>query len=192
LIGAYGIHGTTVSRIATELGLSQMALYRHFANKADLLNSALQYLADRTAEWAASSSHPWIPTRLREIGEAHLQMLSADIEMWNSPMMQFMIARPAQPGVSAFFFDAYPGGERSRYRGGAREIVEGYVEEGKAQGSIRPDVDVAAFGWEWLSWAAGEDLHYLIAEPSGTFNREPHLRLLNLIIRDIEIERAGR
>ena len=77
------------------------------------------------------------------------------------------------------------------YLGGAREIVEGYVEEGKAQGSIRPEVDVVAFGWEWLSWAAGEDLHYLIAEQSGTFSREPHLRLLDLIIRDIEVNEPG-
>lgn len=191
LIGANGIHGTTVSRIAAELGLSQMALYRHFANKADLLSSALQYLAERTAEWVGSSSHPWIPTRLREIGEAHLEMLSEDVEMWNSPMMQFMITRPAQPEVSAVFLDGSAPGETPEYLRRSRSIVEGHLEEGKAQGSIRPEVDVVAFGWQWLSWAAGEDLHYLIAEPSGTFSRGPHLRLLDLIIRDIEVNPPG-
>jgi AcrR family transcriptional regulator len=187
LVGQYGIEGTTVSRIAAEVGLSEMALYRHFDNKVGMLVGALEYLVGRSAEWHSCSSHPWVPTRLCEIGQAHLSMLTADVDMWNSPMMQFAVNRPAQPWVSPVFVDTQPEGDSPTRLGQARQRLYGHIEEGKAQGSIRPDVDPVAFAWLWMSWAQGEDLHYLIAERTGSFNREPHLRLLELIIADIEL-----
>jgi hypothetical protein len=95
--------------------------------------------------------------------------------------------RPAQPWVSPVFVDTQLEGETPSRLGLARQHLYRHLEEGKAQGSIRPHVDLVAFAWLWLSWAQGEDLHYLIAERTGSFNREPHLRLLDLIIADIEL-----
>jgi AcrR family transcriptional regulator len=187
LVGQYGIEGTTVSRIAAEVGLSEMALYRHFDNKVDMLVGAFEYLIGRTAEWHSCSSHPWVPTRLREIGQAHLSMLTADVEMFNSPMMQFWISRPAQAWVSPVFVDSQLKEDATTSLGQARQRLYRHIEEGKAQGSVRPCVDPVAFAWLWLSWAQGEDLHYLIAERTASFNRRPHLRLLDLIIADIEL-----
>lgn len=187
LVGEYGIEGTTVSRIATAVGLSEMALYRHFENKADMLAGALEYVVGRSAEWHRSSSHPWVPTRLREMGRNHLDMVTSDVEMWNAPMMQFAMNRPAQPWISPVFEDSRDEDESVARLTEPRRMLFSYVEEGKAQGSIRADLDPLAFQWLWMSWAQGEDLHYLNAVATGTFNREPHLRLLELIIRDIEL-----
>jgi AcrR family transcriptional regulator len=166
-----------------------MALYRYFESKNDMLVAAFQYLLGRTALWMASSSHPWVPTRLREIGRAHFDMLTSDIEMWTAPMMQFTISRSTQIHVAAVFVDArFRDGEPDYIRKeGTRETLARYLREGKEQGSVRPDVDVNAFGWQWMSWAQGENLHYLIAEGADGVSREPHLRLLDLIVEDIEL-----
>jgi AcrR family transcriptional regulator len=187
LVGEYGLEGTTVSRIAKAVGVSEMALYRHFENKAGMLIGALEYVVGRSAEWHRSSSHPWVPTRLREIGISHLAMVTSDVEMWNAPMMQFAMNRPAQSWISPVFEDSGQETEATASITEPRRLLCGYVEEGKAQGSIRADVDAVAFGWLWMSWAQGEDLHYLNAVATGNFNREPHLRLLELIIRDVEL-----
>jgi AcrR family transcriptional regulator len=191
LVGGYGLQGTTVSRIANAVGLSEMALYRHFENKADMLAGALEYVVGRSAEWHRSSSHPWVPTRLREIGQNHLKMVTADIEMWNAPMMQFAMNTPAQSWISPVFESGRDDDETVTRLTEPRRLLFSYIEEGKAQGSIRPDLDRLAFQWQWMSWAQGEDLHYLNAAATGSFNREPHLRLLELIIRDVELPESS-
>ncbi len=187
LVGKYGLEGTTVSRIAAEVGVSEMALYRHFENKAEMLAAALEYVVGRSAEWHRSSSHPWVPTRLREIGRNHLESVTSDVEGWNAPMMQFAINRPAQSWIAPVFEKSRDDDETVARLTEPRRLLFSYIEEGKSQGSIRPDVDSNAFQWLWMSWAQGEDLHYLNAVATGSFNREPHLRLLELIIRDIEL-----
>ena len=165
-----------------------MALYRYFENKNDMLAAALEYLAARATQWNSSSLHPWVPTRLREIGRAHFDMLTADVDMWNAPMMQFVTSKSgAQLEVAAVFVDGRLQDGGRTYLPQARELLSRHLNEGKGQGSIRPDADVIAFGWEWMSWAQGEDLHYLIARNAGGFSREPHLRMLDLIISDIEL-----
>lgn len=43
LIGEKGIQNLTTKRLAADLGLSEPALYRHFRNKAELLQSLLRF-----------------------------------------------------------------------------------------------------------------------------------------------------
>jgi AcrR family transcriptional regulator len=193
LVGRYGLQGTTLTRVASEVGVTEMALYRHFQGKDDILAAAFEFLTERAARWMASSSHPWVPTRLREIGRDHFDMLTSDIEMWTAPMMQFAVSRSTQVHVAAEFVGVRPGDGQPTYirHEGTREILARYLREGKAQGSIRPYVDVSAFALQWMSWAQGENFHYLLAEAEGLeANREPHLRVLDLIIADIELPQA--
>ena len=44
LIGDFGIQGTTVSKISAGVGLSEMAAYRHFVSKEEILMEASSYL----------------------------------------------------------------------------------------------------------------------------------------------------
>lgn len=190
LVGQYGLEGTTLSRVAREVGVTQMALYRHFQDKDDILAAAFESLIERAARWMTTSSHPWVPTRLREIGQAHFDMLTSDIEMWTAPMLQFSVTRSRRIRVAPEFVDVRSDGDLPPYlhHEGTRELLHRYLSEGKAQGSIRPLVDADAFTLQWMSWAQGENFHYLLSETEGMeFNREPHLRVLDLIVSDIEL-----
>lgn len=175
LIGERGIARTTISAIAGAVGLTEAAFYRHFDSKAEVLTAALEYLKERGAEWMRSSAHPWVPTRLREIGEAHVSILSSDVEMYSLPIMHFMLEDSARAGV----LTAWPSEP-------VAPNLRSYLEEGKAQGSIHEDLDIEAFAWQWMSWAMGEDLHFLVTRGRTAFNRLHHLRVLELMISDAE------
>jgi len=59
------------------------------------------------------------------------------------------------------------------------------AQEGIAQGSIRADVDTFLFTHEFVGWFLAEDIHCLSDLLDGTFSRSSHLRMLDLILRDI-------
>jgi AcrR family transcriptional regulator len=176
LIGSSGIRGTTMSRISAELGLSEMAAYRHFASKEELLMEASSYLLRRIMEWLESSANPSIIARLREVGDSHFEMLSADIDMYTAPYLQFLTMSqeddPLHRRVVA----------NNQHM---KEAIEALVKEGIAQGSIRADVDSFLFTHEFVGWFLAEDIHCLTDLRDGTFSRSSHLRTLDLILRDI-------
>ena len=176
LIGALGIRGTTMSRISAELGLSEMAVYRHFANKEELLMEADSYLLGRILEWLGSSSNPRVIDRLREIGENHFDMLSADLDSYTAPYLQFLTMVQSGDPLHRQVVDN---------NGKMKEAIEKLVGEGIAQGSIRADVDPFLFTHEFVGWFLAEDIHCLTDLRDGTFSRSSHLRMLDLILRDI-------
>lgn len=176
LIGESGIRGTTMSRISAELGLSEMAVYRHFSNKDELLMEADSYVIGRILEWFESSQNPVIIERLREIGETHFEMLSADIDMFTAPYLQFLtMSQGAGP------LHEYVIANNLRMK----ETLETIVKEGIAQGSIRADVDSFLFTHEFVGWFLAEDIHCLADFRDGTFSRSSHLRTLELILKDV-------
>lgn len=177
LIGESGIRGTTMSRISAELGLSEMAVYRHFANKDELLMEASSYILGRILEWFASSSNPVVIERLREIGETHFDVLSADVEMFTAPYMQFLTM---SQGAGPLHVHVIANNLRMK------ETLEAIVREGIAQGSIRADVDAYLFTHEYVGWFLAEDIHCLADLRDGTFSRSSHLRTLELILKDVE------
>ena len=165
-----------MSRISAEVGLSEMAAYRHFANKDEILMQADSYLLDRILEWLDSSSNPVIIDRLREIGERHLDMLSADLDLFTAPYLQFLTMVQSDNPLHRHVVD-----NNARMK----EAIESLVREGMIQGSIRADVDAFLFTHEFVGWFLAEDIHCLTDLRDGTFSRSSHLRMLDLILRDI-------
>lgn len=176
LIGDSGCGGTTVSRISAEVGLSEMAAYRHFVSKEEILMEASSYLLGRILEWLSCSDNPSVINRLREIGERHLEMLSSDLEMYTAPYMQFLtISQTDDP------LHRHVAANNDRMK----EKIAGLVQEGIAEGSIRADVDPWLFTHEFVGWFLAEDIHCLTDLRDGTFSRLSHLRMLDLILSDI-------
>lgn len=176
LIGIYGIRGTTMSRISAALGLSEMAVYRHFASKDELLMEANTYVMGRILEWLGTSNAPSVVHRLRELGESHFDTLSADVDMFTAPYMQFLTM-------------SHDDGQLHQHvianNLTMKSAIEELVNEGIVQGTIRPDVDAFLFTHEFVGWFLAEDIHCLADLRDGTFSRSSHLRMLDLMLRDI-------
>jgi AcrR family transcriptional regulator len=175
LIGALGIHGTTVSKISAQVGLSEMAAYRHFAGKEEILMEADSYLLRRIMAWLESSSEPIIIKRLRELGESHFDALASDLEMFTAPYLQFLTMSQSDDPLHQHV---------ARNNDRMKERIAALVREGVAQGSVRPEVDPYLFTHEFVGWFLAEDIHCLSDLRDGTFSRESHLRVLDLILRD--------
>jgi TetR/AcrR family fatty acid metabolism transcriptional regulator len=151
LVAEHGLAGASMSRIAEAVSLSNAALYRHFTSREDILIAAHDVLIERVFAWLRSSKPPLVIDRLRDMGRSHAQVFSKDIEGFNAPMFQFICWIPK---------------DRVRAHVVARriEMLEWYadlIEEGKAQGCIRADIETDLIVAELFAWIWWEDLSYL-------------------------------
>lgn len=176
LIGTAGIHGTTMSKISGAVGLSEMAVYRHFSNKSEILMEADSYLLSRILEWLDCSPNPSLVNRLAEIGERHFDMLSSDLDMFTAPYMQFLTMTQ---GDEPLHHHVAKNNDRMKER------IASLAREGISQGSVRSDVDPWLFTHVFVGWFLAEDIHCLSDLRDGTFSRSSHLRMLDLILQDI-------
>jgi AcrR family transcriptional regulator len=151
LVAKHGLAGTSMSRIADAVGISNAALYRHFDSREDILIAAHDVLMERVFAWLKSSQTPNVTDRLREMGDSHATIFSKDIEGFNAPMFQFISWIPK---------DRIHDHVVSRRMDMLRWYAE-LVEEGKAQGCIRTDIETDLIVAELFAWIWWEDLSYL-------------------------------
>jgi AcrR family transcriptional regulator len=144
IVGEYGVAGMTVARVAEEVGISGPALYKHFSGRTEILEAAMDLLLVRVVSWLDSSKNPDALERLRELGAGHASTIASDYEGVVAPLFEFAAAGPRSQ---------LSGQLAQRQRAALRRFVS-IIEEGQAQGSIRPDIDVQVTAWSLmgLTW----------------------------------------
>jgi AcrR family transcriptional regulator len=135
LIAAKGMDGVTIDAIAEEVGLTEGAIYRHFASKHQILSLLVddieRTLLD-TVESAQTEGTSAVDS-LEHILEAHL----SDVEGHRA--VSFVVIAEAMgfdgttlaPKVSLMF---------TRYL----ELIQAVLDRGIREGSIRPDINANA------------------------------------------------
>lgn len=177
LIQRYGIEGTTTARVATEAGVTEPTLYRHFGSRQGLLLAAFSVVHEATMKNIQFSHHPDALQRLREIGKNHNVHLASHEEGFADPLWEF-IAAPASLGL------------RETIIAGSRLNVQALAEiidEGKSQGSIRQDVDSEAAAWRIMGFFFFEDVAYLLGAQNAVLTGLS-LHSLESILREIAVD----
>ena len=153
LVGKYGIQGTTTSRIAAAVGVSEAALYRHFTSRSEILLAALDLVYERVFRviGAADEAEDALE-RLRSIARYHSRILDSDAEGFVYPLFEF-VAAPPETGLR----DALAQRQRA-----AIEAIARIVEEGKVQGAVKPEVDSVQVAWELVGLYWTQDVSYLM------------------------------
>jgi AcrR family transcriptional regulator len=152
LVDKYGVQGTTTARIATAAGVTEPTLYKYFSNRREMLLSALDVVFDRAEEVVRSSDERDAVERLRRIGAYHTRETNAKRLGFVNPLFEFVVAPPET-------------GLRDRVRSRNLSIIDALatiVEEGKAQGSIRPDADAKRVAWQVMGFYWFEDVSSLM------------------------------
>ena len=151
IMAKHGYHGTSVARIAREVGISNSALYQHFRNREDVLFAATELLGQRSDEWIAAPTGATALERLDKIAETHLAWASSSLESFVRPMF-------AMVGVTekARLEPSKPRGVSESY-----DLLLPIVEQGQREGSIRSDVDPGDLAWAILMFAWAEDMALL-------------------------------
>ncbi len=138
-------------RIAGIVGLSTAALYRYFDSRETILMATYDKLADRVQEWIRSTIDLDDPARFWEHLSRHSRLFSADVQGFNAPMFQFRVYLPDDV-------------IRRHVRDRTADMFTTYetmVEDAKARGFIRRDVDARSVVMDLLAWMYWESMTYL-------------------------------
>jgi AcrR family transcriptional regulator len=165
ILGEYGLAGTTVSRIAAAVGLTPGALYRHFESRAALIAEANRVASERASSWTATSDEPDIIRRLEELGGTHAAWAK---DNYSTVVRSFFLEIGTAQGPD--LADHLNLATVKPYW-----ALLDLAEQGKRQGTIRPDVKSQDVAWAVLMSIWTEDIaRFLGSEQSvedGTFVR---------------------
>ena len=135
LIAAKGMDGVTIDAIAEEVGLTEGAIYRHFASKHQILSLLVDDIERNLLDTVQSAQTEGASAvdSLEHILEAHL----SDVEGHRA--VSFVVIAEAMgfdgttlaPKVSLMF---------TRYL----ELIQAVLDRGIREGSIRPDINANA------------------------------------------------
>jgi AcrR family transcriptional regulator len=152
LVHQHGVEGTTTARIARAAGVTEPTLYQYFGSRREMLLAALDVVFERATESVEASHEGDVVERLRKIGEYHTREIKAKQLRFVNPMFEFVVA-PAEEGL------------RDRVRSGNLAIIDALaaiVEEGKAQGCVRPEVQARRVAWRVMGFYWFEDVSFLM------------------------------
>ena len=136
LVARHGVQGTTTSRIAAAVGVSEAALYRHFDSRTEILLAALDLVYERIFRVIHSADQENVIERLRGIARVHSRVLPSETDGFVYPLFEFVAAAP-EVGLREAL------AERQRR---AIKAIADIIDEGKAQGTIVPEADSAQVG----------------------------------------------
>ena len=174
LVAQRGVDSTTITRIASAVGVTEGALYRHFDSREDILRAAGELLGERLRQWITAPSNPNVLERLREISQSHAPRMLEDAQSFLVPAFAFIVANPDL-------------GLRQAAREGHLQFVNmlaEIIDEGKVQGSIRADVASELVAWQFMRLAWAEDFCSLLGLEQSA-NADVSAHMLDRILADI-------
>lgn len=178
VVAEYGVPGATVSRIAKAAKVSEGTLYVYFESREEMLMAALDSIFFQMAGLIDASDETDPLERLRDIGRRHSELMKTERGGFALPWMEFIAAGP-QVGLREAV-------ARIQQRAFAKMLA--IVEEGLAEGVIRPDLDAERLTWEWYTVVWAENMSCLMGLPE--FIDDHHSAyLLDLIIEDAAKEK---
>ena len=141
VVATHGVPGATVSKIAAASGVSEGALYVHFASREEMLKAARDAIFEEMARLIDSSAGRTAPERLSHIAQHHSRLMKTQLGGFTAPWIEFIAAGP-QGGLR----DAV-----AETQSKAFEKMLKIVREGQADGTIRPDLDARRLTWQFYT-----------------------------------------
>jgi AcrR family transcriptional regulator len=177
LIAKSGVTGTTLSRIASKVGVTTPALYAHFACRREILLASLEILVQRRTALHKLAVHGNAIERLRDIGLRHSELVASDNDTSVIALFEFIAASP---------------NEDLRETLGDRHLlivddIAQVVREGQAEGTILPEADPDQVAWMIVSRAWTEDITHLMGV-THRWNQERSNRMLDLILDSVAVK----
>jgi hypothetical protein len=141
-----------------------------------MLLAALDLVYERVFKVIRGADQGNALDRLRAIGRLHSAIVSSEIEGYVYPLFEF-VAAPPEVGLR----DALAERERSSI-----SALAAILEEGKAQGVVRPEIDTEQLAWELVSVYWAQDVSYLMGL-SEYASADRSRRMLERILESISV-----
>lgn len=144
----------TTAAIAQRMGLTQGALFRHFPNKAAILQAVMEWVAERL---------------LGRVDKA-IDAASSPLAGLEAAFMAHIDFVVQHPGVPRMLFGELQRAEESPAKLMVRTMIRGYsarlqrlIEDGKSQGELAADLDANAAATLFIGSIQGLVMQSLIA-----------------------------
>jgi len=149
VIAEQGLEGATTARIAAAAGVSEKTLYSHFASKRDLLIATLDSIFDeaRNRTFLSHEGEDLIE-HLRETRVSH-RLAKGEFVY---PLFEFFSSSPQENLRDEL---------RSRHETSIKLLAD-MIEQGKAQGHVREDVDSEQTAWDLMALYWADDVAYML------------------------------
>lgn len=148
VVTKHGLRGATVARIAQAEGVSERLIYKHYANRREVLAAALDCLVNRVTLRLTGLKRDNAIDFLRTAAQLH----------W--PLQEEFVYT-----LYEFFATAHQWGLRDEIRPKHQahiSLIIDVIEQGKREGSIRSDVDSELAAWEFWGVCWTEDLAHML------------------------------
>jgi AcrR family transcriptional regulator len=139
VVAKYGVQGTTTARIAAAVGVSEPTIYRTFRNRKEMLLGAADKVWQQRRDELESFEPVDAMDHLRKICEYHTEGIQ------KTRVVRFiteLAVAPASDGLQEHI--------REQQLSEARRFAA-IIEQGKAQGCVRPDVDTEETAWRIMA-----------------------------------------
>ncbi len=182
LLSRYGLTGTTTSRIAKEVGISEPALYRHFLNKEEIILAALDAVSGVLIEKMYTAA-------------LSVEDMTEKIHMMSAALYEFVMSHSEEAAV---LFEVFSGTRDSNLKQslqnmflGSMKIVEMMLSEGIKDGDVKPDVDVELTAWKIMS--LGLTLNYAaMLGLNNVLTEDKALSAVDALLVDISTRKKER
>ena len=147
-----GHRGTTLNEIARRVGMTQPGLLHHFSTKEDLLLEVVRSREEVTARDVSPYLSPEVPDLVTAIETLARHNQEAQVEQL---LLTTLTAEavPADHPLHDHFVE--------QYRDNRRQLTTA-LRRGQKQGSVREDVDAAAYAREVIATLDGLRLQWLL------------------------------
>lgn len=174
LIADEGIQGTTMSRIAEAVGITEPSLYSHFTSRQEILLAALDVVYDRVKEITEQATDPDALERLRQMGRYHSYLVDIEDPQYLYPLFEFVAAPP-----SAGLREALGSHQMMPL-----EHVAATVDLAKEQGTITEDIDSMELAGMIIGCSWAEGVAHLMGI-AGTWDSSVWGRMLDLLLASV-------
>ena len=174
LVAEHGVRDTTLSRIATVVGITTPGLYAHFDSRKEILLAALDDLFDHRTLPRSYAGGGTALDRIRAIEREHSELLDSDDDRSVRALFEF-VAAPVQEGLRETL------GHKHLAR--LRDVAD-ILRVGQEEGSIRKDADPKQTAWMILSRAWTGDIAHLMGI-TDEWDAERSARMLDFILDSV-------
>ena len=148
----YGIPGTTIARVADTAGVGIGTVYRCFDDQKAMLQAAAEALSEKLAGTLPENQDGDALDFIRYMAERHYELVSARGGYFAGLWLEFVAANE-RLGLRETILQTQLA---------AIQTVRTVCERGRADGSIRADVDVDLLAYGILQQAWGADMSVLM------------------------------
>lgn len=133
LIAREGYKNLTIKKLASELHLSEAALYRHFVNKEDLLLSIMHYFEDISRNVLQEIQK----TKLNPLEKVHFFIMNRyELFTSNPDLAQVMFSD------ELFYYDPVFFKQFQKISMNHREVLLNFIEEAQKEGFIQSGINL--------------------------------------------------